>query len=188
MTKTRHPRAAALAVAKELCAALKPACERLIVAGSLRRRREEVGDVEIVYIPRFETGPVPGDLFAHAWQNLADFVIAGMLARGVIAKRESIRGTTAFGEKNKLMVHLASGIPVDLFSATAENWFNYLVCRTGPKESNTRIAEAAKAKGWHWNPYGAGFSNTCGGTRHAVTSERDVFDFLGFPYLEPWER
>lgn len=36
-----------------------------------------------------------------------------------------------YGSKNKLMRHRASGIPVDLFSATTANWFNYLVCRTG---------------------------------------------------------
>ena len=50
--KTRFPRAAAIAVARELCEALKPHCERLIVAGSLRRMKQQVGDVEIVYIPK----------------------------------------------------------------------------------------------------------------------------------------
>ena len=43
----------------------------------------------------------------------------------------------------------ASGIPVDFFATTEEAWFNYLVCRTGPAELNTRIASAASgASDW----------------------------------------
>ncbi len=83
-----------------------------------------------------------------------------------------------WGEKNKLAVHVASGVPVDLFAATEANWFNYLVCRTGPGESNIAIASAAKAMGWQWHPYGTGFSRPVGlGTEgRAVASEREVFE------------
>jgi len=52
--KVKYPRMAALSVAKELCDLLKPVTQRLIVAGSLRRRKEQVGDVEIVFIPKWE--------------------------------------------------------------------------------------------------------------------------------------
>jgi len=184
--KQRFPRAAALAVAKELCAALKPAADRLIVAGSLRRRREEVGDVEILFIPRIESRPVPGDLFARSRQSLCDIVLDSLLAAGVLAKRESKTGACAWGAKNKLAVHVESGIPVDLFAATPANWWNYLVCRTGPAESNVRIASAAKVLGWQWHAYGSGFSGP--GAPPSVQSEREVFEFVGLPYPEPWER
>lgn len=193
MSKTRYPTAAAIAAARPIVNALRPASDRIIVAGSLRRRKQEVGDIEILYIPKIEQDqPVPGDLFARKTLNLADEAIAVMEKSGLLARRKTVNGTETFGPKNKLMLHVESGIPVDLFSATAENWWNYLVCRTGPAESNTRIATLAQQRGWKWNPYGPGF--TRGGAlagphdEYEVTSEEAVFQFVGLPYNEPWER
>jgi hypothetical protein len=85
--KTRWSRDEALPVAAELCRRLKPVTERLIVAGSLRRRRAAVGDVEILYIPRTEDRPA--DLFRTQTFSLADEEINAMLAEGIIEKRES---------------------------------------------------------------------------------------------------
>jgi DNA polymerase/3'-5' exonuclease PolX len=184
--KPRFAAHEALAVAREVCNALRPACERLIVAGSLRRRRLMVGDVEILFIPKLVE--VPGDLFTKAHASLADDALGHLLASGVLAKRRNTNGSEMWGDKNKLAVHVASGIPVDLFAATDSNWFNYLVCRTGPGESNIAIASAAKRMGWQWHPYGRGFSNLRTGDGATVKSERDVFEFVGLPYREPWER
>lgn len=183
--KTRFPRAAAIAVAKELCDALKPVTTALIVAGSLRRRKLDVGDVEILYISK--TGSAPDGLFDVVETNLVDEVLASLLQRCVLAKRTNEKGSEMWGPKNKFAVHVASGIPVDLFTATAENWFNYLVCRTGGKDSNTRIAAAAQAKRWQWNPYGPGFTDE-NGNLVKVETEQDVFRLAGLPYLEPWQR
>lgn len=187
--KTKFPKETALAAARDVLKYLRPACEpdRIIVAGSLRRRKQEVGDVELVYIGRRENRQVPGDMFHRRDYDLSELAIAEMERNGLLERRESITGHTAFGNKNKLMRHVPSGVPVDLFSTIETSWWNYLVCRTGPKESNTAIAQRAKDKGWAWNPYGSGFTGP-GGAAHAVTSEQDLFDFLGIPYREPWER
>lgn len=187
--KVKYPRALVLPVAAEICRELKPVTDRLCCAGSLRRGRDMVSDVEILYVPRFECRQV--DLLTVAPVDLAAERIGGMLRRGVIDLRLNVKGAATYGPKNKLVVHRAIGVPVDLFAATAENWFNYLVCRTGPKESNMRIASAALARGWHWNPYGAGFSRTVllgdeiKHDVHVVTSEREVFEFVGLPYAAP---
>ncbi len=183
--KPKFPRAAALAVAKELCVALAPVTERLIVAGSLRRRKLEVGDVEVLFIPKMIT--VPDGLFDSKMVSQADLVLLDLMSLNVIGQRKNVNGSVMWGAKNKLAVHVASGIPVDLFTATAENWFNYLVCRTGSAESNMAICNAAIAKGWKWNPYGAGFTDTHGNLV-PVTIEREVFELVGLKYLEPWER
>lgn len=186
--KPKFPRAAALAVAKELCDALKPHCTKLIVAGSLRRRKELVGDVEILYVPQFQD--VADGLFDTRKENLSDHFIDCLLTVGLLAKRKNTAGSEMWGEKNKLARHVATGIPVDLFSATEENWFNYLVCRTGGAENNVAICNAAIARGWKWNPYGSGFTRASGlgEEKFTVNSERDVFEFVGLPYREPWER
>jgi DNA polymerase/3'-5' exonuclease PolX len=180
----------ALGVARELCATLRPVTERLIVAGSLRRRKALVGDVEILYVPK--TQEEQDGLFDTRTVNMADATIARLESEGVLERRKNINGSEMFGEKNKLMRHRGSGVPVDLFAATAENWWNYLVCRTGPADSNTRICMAAQARGWKWNPYGVGFSRpstvTAPGEERRMESERDVFEFVGLPFSEPWER
>ena len=173
-------------VAAELCAALKPACEKLVVAGSLRRRKPDVGDVEILYIGKTEVRQDPADMFASITVNLADEVTAALEKSGVLERRKNVNGSEMYGPKNKLMRHLATGLPVDLFAATVENWHNYLVCRTGPADSNTRICMAAQERGWKWNPYGAGFSRD--GEIRPMTSEEEVFAFVGLPYAQPEER
>jgi len=185
--KIKYPRADALAAAKVCVGLLKPVTERLVVAGSLRRGKADVGDVEILYIPRFETRPNPNDMFAGPVQcNLADEALYQALG-GIITTRPNVNGSDVWGAQIKLARHAASGIPVDFFSTTVESWFNYLACRTGPAESNTRVAAAAQRKGWKWKPYSPGFLDEHGDVV-PVASERDVFEFVGLPYHEPRQR
>lgn len=186
--KPKISRAAALVVAKEICDALKPHTTRLIVAGSLRRGKLLVSDVEILFVPRITTGPDPADLFADLTTNHAEGAIQSLEAAGILSRRPNINGQTTYGPKNKLMMHERLGIPIDLFTATDENWFNYLVCRTGSAESNTAVATAAQRKGWKWHPYGTGFSNPSTGETFTVKSEEDVFAFVGLPFLKPSDR
>lgn len=185
MEPKRYPRTEAIAVAKVICDALKPSCSQLIVAGSLRRRKPTVKDVEILYVSN--TVDVMDGLFDIKKHPAADQAIIELCGTGVIKPRTNVKGSMMWGEKNKLAVHIATGINIDLFAATDENWFNYLVCRTGGAENNVEICNAAIARGWKWNPYGSGFTHESG-EQHTVTSERDVFEFVGLPYLEPWER
>jgi len=185
LSKRKFPRADAIAVAREMVKWLKPYCEEIICAGSLRRRKGMVGDVEILFIPK--RLPRREGLFEVKWFEETDIAFQAMLGGNLIERRKSVRGSECWGEKNKLAVHVPSGIPVDFFTASAGNWFNYLVCRTGGMESNIRIAEAAQAKRWKWHPYGAGFTNERG-EMVTVGSEREVFYLAGLPYREPWER
>ncbi|MGN6555627.1 MAG: hypothetical protein ACTHLW_18115 [Verrucomicrobiota bacterium] len=181
--KLRFPNAVGMKVAAELCAALKLTCEKLVVAGSLRRRKATIGDVEILYISKCEVRQDPDDMFSKITVKLADEVIASLEKSGVLERRKNVNGSEMYGPKNKLMRHKETGLPVDLFAATPENWFNYLVCRTGPADSNTRICMAAQARGWKWNPYGVGFSR--GDEIQAVASEEEVFAFVGLPFEKP---
>lgn len=186
--KKRFPRAAALQVARELVRALEPVTERIIVAGSLRRMKQDVGDVEILYIPKLlKDQPHPADMFRTVDLDLAEAAILHLEKLGVISKRENKIGGFTFGPLNKLMRHAESGIPVDLFAATALNWFNYLVCRTGSAANNTRIAQKAQELGLKWHPYNHGFTRSDNTWIH-VTSEEQVFSTLGLPYLEPKDR
>lgn len=185
MSKTKFPFAKARAVGSVLCLALEEECERIEIAGSIRRGKPEVGDIEIVYIPKM--GTVRDGLFDTKEVSRVDLLLQALLDSGVLAKRRNVNGSEMWGTKNKLALHCASGIPVDFFATTEEAWFNYLVCRTGGAENNTRVAMAAQDKGWKWNPYGPGFTDDHRRTIR-VSSEREVFELLGLRYLEPEER
>lgn len=73
-------------------------------------------------------------------------------------------------------------------NSTSRKWWNYLVCRTGPADSNARIATEAQRRGYRWNPYSIGYTKLADGTVVSMNSEADVFAFVGLPYAEPWER
>jgi len=84
------------------------------------------------------------------------------------------------------MMHLPSGMGVDIFSTDEECWWVALVIRTGGEKTNKQIAMAAIRKGWHLKAYGSGFATPDGNV--ICKSERDVFELVGLAYKEPWER
>ena len=179
----------ALAVARELEAALAPACVpgRIMIAGSIRRRRLTVGDIELVYQPRVDA---VCDLLNEPCgvRNHADERIYQLLGQGILAKRLNKLGRASVGSQIKLVVHVATGIPVDLFAANSANWWNLLVCRTGGRDTNIAIADAAKDIGLRWSPYGPGFQRPATGEVITVRSEAEVFEMVGLPYREPVDR
>lgn len=159
-----------------------------MAAGSLRRLKRQVGDVEIVYVPEVEIRPKVGDMFATEQVELAGEDLYRLIHAGQIAMRENVKGQTTWGEQIKLARHVASGIPVDFFAICASSWFNYLVCRTGPKESNVAICMAAEKRGMQWRPYSAGFLCAETGVIIPMRSEQEVFETVGLPYREPKDR
>jgi DNA polymerase/3'-5' exonuclease PolX len=189
--KIKHPRAKALEVAKELTLALRPLCEpeRFIFAGSLRRLKPEVGDIEVVYVPRVEMLPDPSDLLGNPIPTVRfDLELAAWLRAGFLQKREGKGGHTAWGNFNKLARHVASGIGVDFFEANKRNFWSLLVCRTGPAELNARICMAAERLGEKWNPY-RGFEDRLTGELVFVPeSEEALFAHVGLEYLQPKDR
>lgn len=183
--RPKFPRPLALNVARELCAALKPVTERLVVAGSLRRGKSQVGDVEILFVPKLGTRPL--DFFSDEKYDRAAETINAMIAGGVIAMRPNVNGSNTWGDRNKLAVHVASGIPVDFFSTTENNWWVSLVVRTGSKEMNLQLTTGARRLGRSLNAYGCGVTESDG---HVIpaTSEQHVFELCGVPYKEPKDR
>ena len=190
-TGPRRTREAAMAVARELTAELKDACEpeRFRFAGSLRRLSESVGDIEMVYVPRIETRPDPEDLLGNPIPvNLVNIILDRWLKEGRMTRRVGPEGGTAWGEKNKLAVHTASGIGLDLFATDEKCFFSLLVCRTGPKEFNTRVCVRAIELFEKWNPYRGFEDRMTGALRFQPRSEEELFAHLGWEYLEPHKR
>jgi DNA polymerase/3'-5' exonuclease PolX len=187
----RHTLEDALRVANVLKAMLLPFVERIEIVGSIRRRRPFPKDVELLFIPKYALKSA--DLFsvkASEMKDLADAFINSLEETVVLRKRLSVTGVPAWGKENKLAVHIETGIPVDFFATTEDKWWNSLVVRTGGKKTNIAIATAAQKKGYSLEAYGTGFRSLCLGCQphHRTTSEADVFEFVGLPFLSPPQR
>ena len=187
--KKRWPAADAIKVADELLAALWFFCERIEVAGSLRRKRAMVGDVEVLYVPAIETRKV--DMFTNGDFNTAEEAIAELLASGIISKRPNIAPHYTWGALNKLAIHCASGIPVDMFATTANHFPMSLVIRTGPKDFNFRLIAGAEKRGFkvHAYDHGSGaFTEIATGRNVYPETEKAVLRMAGLDWIEPEHR
>ena len=179
---TRYPYQQAIKVAEELRALLAPACERIEIAGSLRRKKATVGDMELLCIPHPSENLFRTDLLDEAVSRL----LGGLLP--LLALRPSIRGVTTYGPKNKLLIHLPSGIGVDIFSADAENFGMSLLVRTGSRDFNVRVMARLKALGMAGHAYpkpGQGGITSHSGEEIMCPYEDVVFRCLGWPFIPP---
>jgi DNA polymerase/3'-5' exonuclease PolX len=144
------PLALARAVAEEARARLAPACVRLEIAGSIRRGRPDVADVELVAVPRVTPGRP--DLFGAPTTATGELhaLATELLAAGVLAHRPDKNGRPAFGEKLKRVVFTgAAGVlPLDLFAVTPPaQWGVIFTVRTGPGAFSTRLVTARRYGG-----------------------------------------
>jgi DNA polymerase/3'-5' exonuclease PolX len=186
--KRRWPADFARRIGNELVEALTPRCERVCIAGSLRRAKAEVGDIEILYVPRIGQMRRPGSLFPESG-SMADELLEQWLTAGVLTKRRNKNGKTAWGPLNKLARHAASGVNVDLFATTRERWFVSLVVRTGSADMNTQLAASALRRGLKLHVgVNAAIERTATGEQILPQSEREVFELCGVPYRDPQDR
>lgn len=184
--KVKFPRQRALEIAGQIIAQLTPVTCRIEIAGSLRRGKEHVGDIELLFIPKIKWEK--DGLFDEKAVDMAAAEIESLFDSGLIGKRLNVAGyTSAWGPKNKLAVHIPSGIPIDFFSTTPENWFVSLVIRTGSKETNLKLTTGAQARGGTLHAYGDGVTDRLGNKLTCI-SEEDVFRCCGVPYLQPHQR
>jgi DNA polymerase/3'-5' exonuclease PolX len=117
---------------------LRPACERIEIAGSIRRRRPEVGDVEIVAEPRMEKC----DFFGEVERSLLDDHLAGLVAEGMLWLGE--RG----GERFKLYSIPPLGMGLDLFVVLPPaTWGVIYAIRTGSADFSKMLVNRARARG-----------------------------------------
>ena len=172
-------------IAEAIVKILKPYCHRIEIAGSIRRERPFVKDIEVVVIPKIVPTTNTEGLFPEEGDevNLLDQFI---LSNDDFALRVNIAGHTAYGEKNKLVAF--KGIPLDIFVATEENWPMIFFVRTGGKDNNRACATRAIEMGYELKMYECGFRHKATGQLVTMRDDRDIYDFLGVPYLAPNQR
>jgi DNA polymerase (family X) len=134
-----------------------PGVKHVEVAGSYRRRRDTVGDLDIVVIA------------SHDSQVMERFVkydaVAAVLSKG--ATRATIQLRNSMQVDLRLMPEVSHGAALYYF--------------TGSKAHNIAVRKIAVAKGLKINEYGV-FS---GAKRIAGCTEQDLFAAVSLPYIPP---
>jgi DNA polymerase (family X) len=130
---------------------------RVVVAGSYRRRRDTVGDLDILVTS--EHGPAVGD-------KLVDY--------------ENITEVLAHGPTRTTVV-LRSGLQVDVRAVPEQSYGAALLYFTGSKAHNIALRGLANEHDWKLNEYGL-FS---GKRRIAGATEEEVYEKLGLAFIPP---
>lgn len=165
---TRRPYAEALPIAQSLARLIQPHCTYVNIAGSLRRRKETVGDIEIV---------------ARANPTLLPF-LDGLVSRGEAAKAVYSDGRNRWGNTYRGLDY--QGMKCEIFLADKDNVGYQTWLRTGPGDANTYVMKFCS---WKKSPYRAASGYWWhGDTKLSISTERQLFDMLGMRWLEPHER
>lgn len=136
-------------------------CERIEVAGSIRRNKPEVGDVELVCIPRTRFLPQFCEA-VKAWKK--------------------VKGEPTGKYTQRI---LPEGIYLDLFMVSRQNWGLIFAIRTGPADYSHLVL----ARGWVAAGYKCegGYLHK-NGEVVPVLEEQDLYALIGKQWEEPWDR
>ncbi len=166
----------AVSIANDIFDKLKFYCDRIEIAGSIRRKRKFCHDIDLVCIPSNQ------GQFIYQLQQL---------------------GKVKVGGQKLIRVDLNEhpGFPLDIYIATPETWATLLLIRTGSKEHNIRLCKLAQQKGMKLHADGSGLFRLGGmvatgdaadGDREEIRiagdTEESIFQALGIPYLPPEKR
>ena len=166
---------AAAALAEKFYRLLAPHCERIAVAGSIRRGRLQVKDIEIVCIPK--TMVKVSDLYGGTI-TCRDVNFCNALEK--LGLRQKGQTTGKYFQTN-----LPEGINVDVFMCQPDNWGYILAIRTGSADFCQHVL-AAK---WIMKGYkGEDGYLTADGHRVPIREEKELFSRLNIPWIEPSER
>lgn len=143
--------------ARRVVELLRPHVEKIELAGSIRRRKETIGDIDILAVSSHPEKIM--DIFTS--MNNVEKVLA--------------RGTT------KSSVRLDSGIQIDVRIVERESFGSALQYFTGSKEHNVAMRKIAIRHGYKLNEYGL----FRGEAAVAGADEEDIYHTLGMPWIPP---
>jgi DNA polymerase (family 10) len=151
----------AMAVAEETVAELSAVsgCVTCTYAGSLRRMRDTIGDIDILAAAR-DSGPLMA-----AFTRLP--LVAEVVARG----------------PTKSSIRTGTGLQVDLRVVAPEVWGAALQYFTGSKPHNIRVREIAVRQGLKLSEYGLFRAED--DTLIVSETEQEVYERLGLPWIPP---
>lgn len=155
----RHPIGEVLAFAREIEARLARlvGVERAAIAGSLRRSKETIGDLDFLAVSR-----QPAEVMRF------------------FVEMPEVTAVHAQGE-SKSMVRLANGMDADLRVVPAQSFGAALAYFTGSRDHNVALRRMAQEKGLKLNEYGL----FRGERAIAGRTEEEIYEALGLPWIPP---
>lgn len=164
---SRIPLEVAQNVANDIIEQIKPHCIKCDIAGSIRRQRPTVGDIEIVCLPK---PYVPDPLFR-----------SGLAL--VVEQWEKVKGELPCKYTQRL---LPSGIKLDLFMPDPLGYGLVLAIRTGSAEWCKRVLAPAWVRaGYHSKD---GVLCMKDGFAISARNERELFSTIGLSWTDPKDR
>lgn len=174
---TKLALARAKQLADNLVADLGDACEQLAIVGSVRRRKPEVGDIELLAVPKFTE-----DLFGGAGESLLDAFLSRMVEKSLLV---AIKG----GDKYK-QFSIPLCCKLDVFVTTPDRWGLAMAVRTGPANFSQHLVTYRKHGGYLPAHLAVrdGFAVWQGDKQLPTATEKELFELFGMKWKEPWER
>jgi DNA polymerase/3'-5' exonuclease PolX len=157
----------ALNIANKYVEILKPYCDKIMIAGSIRRKKSFVDDIEICCIPKSKMVPV--GLFEELQRDpgFVDLINSMLRAKG-----------NGGGKYTRLI--LKEGISLDLFMTSQEQFGVIFMIRTGSAEYSKRMVTEIKPKFWVEGGYLWGYSG-----KIPCPEEEDFFRITGAEFIPP---
>lgn len=180
-------------IADRLIKSMAPYCQRVEVAGSIRREKGEVKDIEIVVVPKWTVAPIEEqikDLFGNPPRNPKNINYLHFWAMK-LASESGVRwikpGTSEIipwepKPEGKYWRGLVDEtVKLDLFLAARDNFGLIYLIRTGSADFSAAVVTHAKNIGM---PCKDGYLHE-EGERQPTLEESDVFARLGLQYVAP---
>lgn len=166
---------------------LAPWCEQIEIAGSIRRRRPDVGDIDLVLLPKNQASK----------QRILDRCALKCQPVKSGEQYSVFNLTLRPGEQpvqlDLWFAHCGEVAPGDLLDSPREtapgNFGVLLLARTGSAMFNVWLAQQARARGLHFNPH-RGIQRTAARDSRviAATDEAEIFTSLGLAWIPPEKR
>jgi len=170
----RLPYSFAKIMADQVVNILAPECERIEIAGSVRRHAREVGDIEVVLIPK----KISADLFGTE-------VFGSQRIEQVLREHgfEILKNGELFKQAR------IQGVMVDVSLTTPEKWGVIFTLKTGNAYFNHKLVTKKKDGGMC--PSNIDFQDGRlwrGGCVLETPEEKDVFEALALEWVQPENR
>lgn len=150
------------AKAKYLLKELGPFCDRIEMVGKIRRRKQDIGKIEILLAPK------GASLFGLMYK---------------IVELGSKDGIKAASKKVIMLKDELEEIEATIWFTSLDKWPIMLLLKTGGIKNNQRIATLCSGKDWQLSVQeGAIYDEK--GKKLPIKEEKDIFDLLGIPYIE----
>ena len=148
----------AVEIANDLLNKLDPLCQIVTIAGSIRRSKPMIGDLDLVLIPK------NSDTFIDDVKDIIDF---------------------EYGATKKIF-GIYRDRPINLFITTPESYGACLYQCTGPATYNIRKRCLVKGRGLKLNEYG--LFDKVDNKQIAGDTEESIFKAMGWTFRRPEER